>query len=99
MLHIQLELYKFLGAGPAAFLYGQVANEQEASLAERAHYRLLQVAAQVSPLCADDSLDPAKPRVNPAQLLGVTWFVDEDEVRLLLAAMSEPLPAYLTYFE
>lgn len=37
----------------AAFLYGQVAGEEAASLEERAQYRLLQVVAQTGPECVD----------------------------------------------
>ena len=82
-LSIQVELYHCLGSGPAAFLYGQIANEEEASLEERAQYRLLEVAAQASPNCADGgSLDPARPRVNPAFLLGVAPDTNDTVVSL-----------------
>ena len=65
-----------------AFLYGQVADQQDAALQEPALYRLLQMAAQTSPFCPDGSLDPAKPIINPAQFLGVSFLADEDVVRL-----------------
>ncbi|KAL3131971.1 hypothetical protein ABBQ38_007666 [Trebouxia sp. C0009 RCD-2024] len=77
---IQEWVYQFLGAGPVAFLYGQVANQQDASLQERALYRLLHVTAQNSPFCPDGTLDPARPIVNPAQFLGVAFTTDEDVV-------------------
>lgn len=91
---IQEWVYQFLGAGPVAFLYGQVANQQDASLQERALYRLLHVTAQNSPFCPDGTLDPARPIVNPAQFLGVAFTTDEDVVglpALILYASLTPL--------
>lgn len=79
---IQEWVYQFLGAGPVAFLYGQVADQQDAPLQERALYRLMQLSAQTSPFCPDGSLDLARPIVNPAQFLGVLFLEDEDTVRL-----------------
>ena len=34
VLGFQVDVYQHLGAGPVAFLYGQMANEQEATLEE-----------------------------------------------------------------
>ena len=89
VLDIQVDVYQYLGAGPAAFLYDQIANEQEATLEERAQYRLLQIYAQSRPYCADvGDLDPARPRVSPAHLLAVPYNADADEVRPLRTPSS-----------
>ena len=88
-----MDVYRYLGAGPVAFLYGEVANEQEATLEERARHRLLQIAAQSSPCCArGGDLDPARPRVNPAHLLGVSVNASADEVRLPAGALTAFIP-------
>lgn len=88
VLGIQEYVYQYLGAGPVAFLHGQVVNEEEATLEERAHFRLLQTAAQSSPYCADGGdLNPARPRVNPSHLLAVPIDADADAVRLPAGAL------------
>ena len=89
VLGIQEAVYRYLGAGPVAFLYGHMVTEEEATLEERAHFKLLQTAAQFSPYCADGGdLDPAKPRVNPSYLLAVPFDTDADGVRLPAGALD-----------
>ena len=80
---MQVELYKFLGSGPVAFLYQEASEQPTASTEEILHYKLLAAAAMSAPFHADGKLEASKPLVNPGQLLGVSFSTDEEMVRYL----------------
>ena len=71
-----------------AFLYEAVAKLPDITMEEAVRFKLLLAGAQRSPFFADGKLDAAKPIVNPAQLLGVSFSTDEHKVRLLLRLLQ-----------